>query len=92
MISTGFILKEKVASLQAAILAKHPTMPSLLQEIHRTLKQQPENVTLLEPEEINIIVQGLEIQTGVELVKTTVKSVKSASKLNDIKSKGADAF
>jgi hypothetical protein len=87
----GFILKEKVASLQEALLSKHPRMPTLLQEIHKTLKQYPEQVTLLEEEEINIIVQGLEKQTGVELVQQTVKSAKSSATAK-IKSLGADAF
>ena len=77
-IPQGFELKEKVQSLQNALLDRHPRMATLLQEIHKTLKTYPENVTLLEPEEILIIVKGLESQTGVELAKSVVS--KSASK------------
>jgi hypothetical protein len=75
----GFVLKEKVASLQQALLDKHPSMPTLLQEIHKAIQQQPEQVTLLAPEEIAIIVSGLEKQTGVELARVTVSSSKSKS-------------
>jgi hypothetical protein len=88
----GFILKEKVASLQAALLAKHPTLPTLLREIHTTLKQYPEQITLLNPPEIAIIVQGLEKQTGVELVNQSLKGTGKASANQKIKSLGADAF
>ena len=84
----GFELKEKVASLQAALLSAHPTMPTLLREIHKAISAQPEQVTLLAPEEIAIIVQGLEKQTGVELAKSVTaksssKSTSLAKKLND---------
>jgi hypothetical protein len=37
-------IKIKIAELQAAILQSHPTMPTLLQAIHRILKSDPENV------------------------------------------------
>ena len=88
----GFVLKEKVAALQEAILSKHPTLPTLLQEIHRTLKAQPENVTLLEDEEIRIIVSGLEIQTGFELAREAGSKSKKSSTAAEIKRLGSDAF
>lgn len=87
-------LKVKVASLQEALLHKHPTMPTLLREIHTALKKQPENMTLLDEEEINVIVNGLEKQTGFELAQTVTKSAKSssASLKAKIANKGIDAF
>jgi hypothetical protein len=68
----GFELKEKVASLQDAILSRHPRMTGLLAEIHKTLKQYPENVTLMSEEEVKVIVSGLEMQTQTYLASQTV--------------------
>lgn len=66
-------LQERTESLKQALLANHPTMPGLLREIHQTLKQYPEQVTLLPEEEIQIIVQGLMKQTGVEFAAQASK-------------------
>lgn len=87
----GFQLKEKISSLESALLQKHPTMPTLLHEIWRTLKQYPEQVTLLEDPDTAIIVSGLKVQTGVEFAAAT-KSSAAKSVVSKIKSLGADAF
>jgi hypothetical protein len=88
----AFELKEKVATLQQALLDKHPTMPTLLREIHKTLKEQPENVVLLSEEEIAAIVNGLKAQTQTEFASIVTKSAKSTSAVSKIKSLGVDAF
>lgn len=88
----SFDLAEKIQSLQTAILDKHPTMPTLLREIHTALKKQPENVIILSEEDICTIVKGLEIQTNTFLAETVAKSAKSSSKVGAIKKLGADAF
>lgn len=72
-------LQERVLALQTTILNKHPSMPTLLQDIWRTLKAQPENVTLMSEQEIAIIVSGLQVQTNVSLAQTVSKSAKSAT-------------
>jgi hypothetical protein len=66
-------LKEKVLTLQTAILEAHPTMPVLLREIHQNLKADQEIVTLLSDEEIGIIVQGLMKQTQTVILSTIAK-------------------
>ena len=88
----GFELREKVLQLQSLILERHPKMPVLLREIHTALKLQPENVTLMSEEEINIIVEGLKVQTGVEFAASAIKSASSKSTISKIKSLGVDAF
>ena len=75
-----FELEEKLASLETLIKEKHPRMPSLLQEIHSALRQQPENVVLLNEEQIAAIVEGLKIQTGVVFAQSAVSSKGAASK------------
>lgn len=80
-------LKERVLSLQAALLESHPTMPQLLRQIHTQLKADPTCVTLLEEEDICIIVEGLKKQTLTTIATTTskskAKSIKSIG-LNDL--------
>ena len=59
-----FELAEKVFSLSAMIIDKHPQLPTLLRDIHTALRKQPENVTLMSEEEICIIVSALKVQTN----------------------------
>jgi len=66
-------LKEKVLTLQTALLEQHPSMPVLLREIHNNLKQDEEIVTLLSEEEIGIIVQGLQKQTQTIILESVSK-------------------
>lgn len=91
---TAYILKEKVAELGAALLERHPKMPTLLREIHTTLSKYPEQVTLLAEEDIAVIVNGLKVQTGVEFASAA--SVSKPSAITNLKKKistlGADAF
>ncbi len=89
-------LQEKVLSLDSAIKSRHPTMPTLLQEIWRALKAQPENVTLMTEEEIGIVVSGLQQQTNTSLAQSVVKASKSASANKSVAAKisqlGLDAI
>lgn len=75
-------LQMQVAELEAAILSAHPSMPMLLQQIHRAVKADPEQVTLLTEEQIGVIVNGLSKQTQTFIAtslatKKTGKSIKS---------------
>lgn len=86
-------VREKILSLQTALLDRHPRMPTLLQEIHAALKAQPENVTLLPEEEICILVQGLQHHTNVFLAESTVKGKKGSAGIQaKIREQGDDAF
>ena len=86
------ILREKVSSLEAALLARHPTMPTLLRDIHSALRAQPENVTLLSEDEIRVLVSGLQTQTNTFLATTVVKESKKSAGTKALLAKGADAF
>jgi len=76
-------IKEKVLALNTALLSQHPTMPTLLREIWQNLKANPEQATLLEEEDIGVIVNGLKQQTKTEIattaLKTKTKSIKQLS-------------
>jgi hypothetical protein len=94
MSTPGFELKNKVLELSNAILARHPSMPTLLREIHTALRKQPENVTLMTDDEIAVIVRGLEQQTGVFLAASVTGAKKSSTKSLQAKlnALGDDAF
>lgn len=87
-----FELQEKIQSLQVALLDRHPTMPTLLREIHTALRKQPENVTILSEEQIQTIVNGLQSQTNTFLAQEVGKSSKKTGAVANIKKLGADAF
>ena len=71
-------IKSNILSLQEALLNAHPTMPTLLQTIHKQLKADPECVTLLNAEDIGIIISGLKRQTATEII--TSGSAKTKTK------------
>lgn len=73
-------IKEKIAALQDALLSKHPTMPTLLRDIHTLLNQYPEQVVLLTEEEISVIVSGLKDKAGITLA-ASVKAPSAAKSL-----------
>lgn len=83
-------ISTKLHSLQEALLESHPTLPTLLRDIHTTLKQQPEQVTLMSEEELNIIVQGLEKQTNSYIAQAVTK--KTTSKRTALKASIDDLF
>ena len=66
-------LREKVATLQTALLSAHPQMPSLLRDIHNQLKQDPDCMTILSDEEVGVIVQGLMRQTQTVIAENVAK-------------------
>jgi hypothetical protein len=67
-------ITEKILTLQTQLLSQHPLMPTLLAEIHSTLRDNPDCVTLLTEEEIGVIVNGLSKQTATEIATTALKS------------------
>ena len=92
MSESAELLKVKTAELQAALLSKHPSMPSLLKTIHETLRQYPENVTLLSEADIQAVVQGLSVITKQEFAATLSKPAASKSVAAKIKNLGVNAF
>lgn len=77
-------LKEKIISLQNSLLAQHPQLPTLLREIWKTLKENPEQVTLLSEEDIGVIVNGLKKQTNTEIVTAALKTKSNTKALKSI--------
>lgn len=78
--ATAYDVKEKLARLEDALKADTPNMPTLLRDIHRVLKQDPDVVTILEEEECAILVRALKKQTNMSIATTAIKKSKSGSK------------
>lgn len=76
-------VKRHIADLQAELLSSHPKIPTLLSVIRKRLEEDPEIVTLLAEEEINICIQAMMKQTNTLLVKEVMEKA-SKKKLKDI--------
>ena len=69
----AYQVREKLAALEQALLSGTPNMPTLLRDIHRTLKEDPDIVTILTDQECSVIVRGLKKQTSTEIATSAVK-------------------
>ena len=70
----------KIAELQERLLSNHPQMPLLLREIHQTLKEDPETVTLLSDAEVGTIIASLQKYTGNVITAKITATKKTAIK------------
>lgn len=77
-------MTEKLLSLETALTSHHPQLPSLLREIHTTLRKDPDLVTALTDEQIAVVVAALKKQTATEIVTSTSKSKSSSKSLKNI--------
>ena len=66
-------IKERIAELQGAIDGEVPNFKTILKDIHATLRADPDVVTILTPEEIAVIVGGLEKHADLEIAGDVVK-------------------
>lgn len=69
----AYEIREKLAELEEALLSTTPNMATLLRDIHRSLKKDPDVVTLLSEEDCSILVRGLKKQTNVTIATSVVK-------------------
>lgn len=73
------IISLKISELSTSILSNHPSMPSLLRDIHTSLKNDPDTVTLLSPQEVAIIISGLSKQTQTAITSSILSGSKGKS-------------
>lgn len=76
-----------IESLRIAIHEVHPQMPVLLSTIWKQLKDTPDCVTILKPEQIAVIVQGAERVANVKIAEGISKpraSKKKALTVDDV--------
>ena len=77
-------VQERIVNLSIALTNAHPTISSLLREIHTQLKADPEVVTLLSEEEIAVVVSGLKRQTATEIATSALKTTKGNKSLKSL--------
>ena len=73
------IISLKISELYESVQQSLPGMPTLLRDIHANLKQDPELVTLLTPEEVSVIVSGLSKQTATTITTQVLTGGKGKS-------------
>ena len=75
----------KLVELEQALISLHPSMPILLQKIHKQLKEDPAIVTIMSEDDISIIFRALETHTNVKLMEMAVKKLpkKKGSELTE---------
>jgi len=69
----AYQIREKLLALDEALTSQLPNLGSILRDIHTTLKNDPDTVTLLSEEECSILVRGLKKQTATEIATAAVK-------------------
>lgn len=75
----GLIIN-KIEELRISLHEVHPNMPNLVHDIWKQLKDMPDCVTLIQPEHMGTILQGLERVTNIKLTESISKP-KAAKKL-----------
>ena len=83
------IIIEKIASLSQALEESHPSIATYVKDIHRNLLQFPELVHILKPEQVQVIVKGIEQVNGEKIAEDTkpkarVSKAKSKEALTDL--------
>jgi len=75
----------KLAELEQALISLHPSMPILLQKIHKQLKADPAIVTIMGEDDIAILFRALETHTNTKLMEVNVKKLpkKKGSELTE---------
>jgi hypothetical protein len=67
-------IHEKVLQLRQMLDARHPGMENWLRDIHQNLHKDESLVQCLTPEEIGVIVEGLERRAKTKIVEDAVNS------------------
>lgn len=72
-----------LASLEAQLQEQHPDINNFLREINHQLRQFPELLYLLKPEQRSAIYRGLIHNSEIEIVKAKAKKSGSKAVLDD---------
>ena len=81
-------IRDRMAELEESLNNSIPGFEHILSDIHKSLRDDPEIVTLLDPEEIAIIVRGLSAHANT--VITTAKTKPKASRKKKVPISAAD--
>lgn len=82
MNTQAFQIKEKLAQLEQALVSSSPNMASLLREIHKHLKSDPDVVTILTEDDCAVLVRGLKKQTSADIATKAIAGTRAKSAKN----------
>ena len=83
------IIIEKIASLSQALEESQPSIATYVKDIHRNLLQFPELVHILQPEQVQVIVKGIEQVNGEKIAEETKPKTRVSKTGSKAKSKEA---
>lgn len=75
---------DSIDALQNELTSLHPNLPGLLSQILDQLKASPGVVTILTPEQIGVIIKGLQSQTNTAIIAVASKAKKPKGNLLDL--------
>ena len=83
------IILGKIADLSQALEESHPSIATYVKDIHRNLLQFPELVHILKPEQVQVIVKGIEQVNGEKIAedakpKARATKAKGKESLSDL--------
>ena len=83
------VIMEKIVALSQALEESHPSIATYVKDIHRNLLQFPELVHILKPEQVQVIVKGVEQVNGEKIAEDTkpkarATKAKSKESLSDL--------
>ena len=83
------VIIEKIVALSQALEESHPSIATYVKDIHRNLLQFPELVHILKPEQVQVIVKGIEQVNGEKIAedakpKARATKAKSKESLSDL--------
>lgn len=71
-------LASQLDTLEQALLAAHPSMPTLLRQIHAGLLKNPAAIHSLDDDQIAILISGLKSYTATEIISKAPAKKKPA--------------
>jgi uncharacterized protein with gpF-like domain len=80
----SYQIKEKLAQLESLLTSQNPEISTILRDIHRNLKADPDLVTILTEQECAVLVSGLKKQTQTEISTVVAKKAKKDLKTTDL--------
>ena len=83
------VIMEKIVALSQALEESHPSIATYVKDIHRNLLQFPELIHILQPEQVQTIVKGIEQVNGEKIAedakpKARATKAKSKESLSDL--------
>ena len=74
------VILDKIAELSQALEENNPSIATYVKDIHRNLLQFPELVHILQPEQVQTIVKGIEQVNGEKIAEEAKPKTRASKK------------